>query len=273
MLDNVDKIKLPFFYTLGATLNPALTINATQVTWVQMYLWAIRAKPRLEELFRDYPLTVCKNVGAELMAEIDHWDDVGKVTSQAQASQSGGVATLGFADQTHAQQLVNKLQEFEAVLSAELQTLATYQVSQKGIYSTPDLIERAESLFPEEIKRKLPKDAVRDIRESGRCLAFDNATASGFHILRATETVIHAYYVEVCKPTDKKTLDNWGQYVIELKKCPGADVQRIANIIDDLREQERNLIMHPEIFLSPNDAFKLFSVAQGAIITMADKLP
>lgn len=276
LVGNMEKIKLPFFYLLGAALNPVTRLVPGQVTWAQVYLWAVAAKPYIEDLFKDYPLTVCKPSGTELMAEIDYWTDTTNPAAKAAiaASNTAPPPLIPVTEQYKAQELVNKAREFEAILSAELQTLATYQVSQKGIFSMPALIEATENIFPDEIRAKLPTEAQRDIRESGRCLAFDNATACGFHMLRATETVIHAYYVAVCKPSNpKKPLSNWGQYVIELKKNPDADIQRVATLIDNLREHDRNLIMHPEIFLDNNDAFTLFTITQGVIIAMAGRLP
>jgi hypothetical protein len=93
--------------------------------------------------------------------------------------------------------VVNKSREFETILMAELQTLIAYHVTQKGAYYTPDLVDRTEIIFPESIRAKIPEDVREEVRQSGRCLAFDNPTASGFHIIRAVEGVMHQYYLTV----------------------------------------------------------------------------
>jgi len=262
----VEKLDLPSFYMLGAALNPITRLIPAQTTWVQLFLWAVASKPAIEKLFADYPLEVCKNAGDEVLAEIAHWSDPANVP----AATAGN--TLNQQDQLLAQGLVNKVLIFENVLHAELRQLATYQVAKKGAYSTPELVERAENVFPPTIREKLPKDAVRDVRESGRCLAFDNPTASAFHIMRATETVMHEYYVKVCQPASKKRLDNWGAYIKALKDSGDVDAQEIVAIMQQIKDQHRNLIMHPEVFLDGDESFTLFQIAQGAIIAMAGKL-
>ena len=55
---------------------------------------------------------------------------------------------------------VSAAKDFQVVLNAELQTFAAYQVSQKGIYSTPDLIDHAENAFDEQTRMAL-SDQVR----------------------------------------------------------------------------------------------------------------
>jgi hypothetical protein len=40
-----------------------------------------------------------------------------------------------------------------------------------------------------------------------------------------------------------------------------------------IKDNERNLIMHPERVLSADDAFRLFEIAKTAIITMSTFLP
>ncbi|MBI2836371.1 MAG: hypothetical protein HYX85_01595 [Chloroflexi bacterium] len=67
----------------------------------------------------------------------------------------------------------NTLREFQIVLQTELGKMDTYFVSQKGIYSTSDLIEKADNILPPDILEVLPEPIVRDLRQAGRCLAFD----------------------------------------------------------------------------------------------------
>lgn len=268
----VDKISLPFFYRLAKDLKPLVESTVSENTnKIALTLASFSADGAVRRLFAALPtLTVCRQAGDRLRDECAVWlEELNKSQDKL------GTTPLTIEEQIRGRSMVNAATTFETVLLEELHTLATYHATPKGIYSTADLIERAEDVFPEEIKKKLSPEAVKDVRESGRCLAFDTATAAGFHILRATESVLHQYYVAVCTPADpNKPLDNWGQYVIELKKkVADPDVQRVALIIDNLREHERNVIMHPEIFLSPDDAFTIFEVAQGAIMAMASRLP
>src|SRR6267142_645621 len=80
--------------------------------------------------------------------------------------------------------VVQRAKEFETVLANELPGLATYVVSQKGIYSTDELISHAEMHVPEKCRGVLSKKASDDIQQAGKCLAFEVATASAFHMWR-----------------------------------------------------------------------------------------
>jgi len=127
--------------------------------------------------------------------------------------------------------------------------------------------------LPESILKKISNEIVEEIRQSGRCLAFDVATASAFHIMRATESVIHKYYLQVCKPEPEKKLANWGLYIAKLSQSQDPRVKEVVALLQQIKDRHRNLIMHPEIVLNPDEAFTLFEIAQSAIITMAGNLP
>lgn len=89
--------------------------------------------------------------------------------------------------------VLTALDKFETILTAELGAADAYFVSKKGGYDTIDLIARAEVLFPADLASKAP-EAVQDIAEAGRCLAFELGTAAGFHLLRANEAVLLRYW-------------------------------------------------------------------------------
>jgi hypothetical protein len=50
-------------------------------------------------------------------------------------------------------------------------------------------------------------------------------------------------------------------------------VKETVAILQQIKDNDRNLIMHPERVLSSDDAFTLFEIAKGAIMAMAKKLP
>ncbi len=167
-------------------------------------------------------------------------------------------------------------------MSEELLTLSAYCATQKGIYSTSDLIDHAEKVFPRPVLEKLSEAVTQEVAHGGRCLAFDIPTAAGFHMLRATEAVLHEYYVAVCKPKSKNRLENWGAYISALYKLTEetttkADVKdhvkRVLALLQQVKDQDRNVIMHPEVVLTTNEAFVLFEITKSAIMAMSDKLP
>src|SRR5258708_11784859 len=124
-----------------------------------------------------------------------------------------------------------------------MQSLSTYFVSRKLGYETPLLIEEAENLLPESIREAIP-EAIPDLQQAGKCIAFDIPTAAGFHIIRATEGVIRLYYRHVVGTLPKPKMRNWGAYNKVLEQR-GAD-KRITGFLDHIREYHRNPVLHPE---------------------------
>lgn len=161
----------------------------------------------------------------------------------------------------------NSLREFQIVLQTELSKMDTYFISQKGIYSTSDLIERADNVLPMEIANVLQGSIRSDLRQAGRCLAFDLATAAGFHIMRALEGVLRDFYCPTFLGTKPKTR-NWNGY-IQCLKGTGAEPKILA-ILDQIRSLHRNPTIHPQEVLTINEAMTLFGIAQSAIVAMVE---
>ncbi len=264
----MEKINLPFFYQLGSLLKPLTEMEVGKSTRVDIFLASNNANSYVRKLLDAYPaLTVCRGSGEELIkatTEILTWL---QITPSDEWQKEDPSINL------KCRQLLNKAKEFQTVLSAELLKLETYYVSQKGIYDTTALIARTENVLPISMLNKIDQKVVVEIRESGKCLAFDCATASGFHIMRATELILHKYYIHVCTPKSPKRLNNWGAYIEKLKSIKNTEVEEVVAILQQIKDRHRNLIMHPEIVLTPDEAFILFEIAQGAIIAMANVLP
>jgi hypothetical protein len=267
MTDTVEKIDLPFFCQLGTAFTPLTKLDPGNIDRFHVWVAIYTLDQKVSQMFVIVPsLHVCRQKWSELRAMMQPF-----LPNQP----INWANPWDAAEQWQLTQLQTKTGEFELVLMSELGTMATYHATQKGIYATPDLIDRAENLFPGSVLQKLSDEVRREVRESGRCLAFDNATASGFHAMRATESVMHDYYLAVCKPTPvpKRKLDSWGAYIAVLHKVEDEDVKRAVAILQQLKDHDRNVIVHPEVVLTPDDAFKLFEIAQGAILAMVDKLP
>lgn len=166
--------------------------------------------------------------------------------------------------------IIEGVREFEIVFSAESQNMATYFVSKKGIYDTNDLILKADDLLTEDVKELISDEAKTDIREAGKCLAFDLATAAGFHIARAVERVLIDYLKVLCPEKLEAFNDgqrNLGGYIKLARdnKCEA----KVCNSLDQFRELHRNPLMHPEAVLTIDDAIVLLGIAQSSIISTA----
>lgn len=162
--------------------------------------------------------------------------------------------------------LKEALREFETVFAAELRVMPSYLVRRKGIYQTDMLIEHAEQAFTAEARKLLPDQAAKDFREAGRCIAFELPTAAAFHVMRVTESVLREYHAIIKKlPPGTKSPD-MAVCINEIKAAGGN--KKVTAILDQIRDLHRNPTMHPDEFLSMDEALALFDVAKSAIAAM-----
>lgn len=132
------------------------------------------------------------------------------------------------------------------------------------IISIDKLTVKQESLFPSGVFSQLPDIAKYDVREAGMCIAFERATASAFHILRATEAVLREFYCRVVKQKRVKCL-NWGNITTDLagkRKKPSATT---INNLNYIRENFRNPTNHPEYRYNVEEAQSLLSLCVDVI--------
>ena len=178
--------------------------------------------------------------------------------------------------------VIQTAKTLETVLNEELVTLEAYLVSKKGIYSTSDLIDHTENILPSSVLIKLSPEIVREIKEGGKCLAFDMPTASGFHMLRATESVLYEYYLIMGEPTKKDKLESWGAYISYLYKLTEPEVntpkekvnhvKKVLALLQQVKDWDRNQIMHTEVVLNSDEAYILFQKMITAIMAMSERL-
>lgn len=168
------------------------------------------------------------------------------------------------------------LVKFENNLEAEYSSKDLFIVSPKGIYSTSDLIDNAEQMFSKEFQERMPQ-AIRDIKEAGRCIAFEVPTAAAFHIFRAVESVAKDYVLVMrgTGPTDKEKRGGIGRFVTILNEN-GAD-ERVTSALSQLAKLHRNPTMHPQMFIEKSEVLGTLgmaqSVIQGMIADMEKKQP
>ena len=115
--------------------------------------------------------------------------------------------------------LKENYKRFEQLLAEELARAAVYAVHRKGIFDTSLLIDRADEVIPETLRRRLEKDCVHDLKQAGRCVAFELPTATGFHLMRATESSMWAYWKHL-KRKKRPTNSNWGNAIKDLGALP-----------------------------------------------------
>jgi hypothetical protein len=170
----------------------------------------------------------------------------------------------------------NKVREFETVLGNDMPDIASYVVSQKGIYRTADLIAHAEHQLSEEVRAAISEQTCLDIREAGRALAYELSTACAFHLWRSVESCMGTYYARLTgKDWDAaKIARNWAAYIKAMDSA-GAP-SKITGFLNHIREEYRNPQTHPNEPVALAEAQRLFPVALSAIeqlVLETEKLP
>jgi len=161
---------------------------------------------------------------------------------------------------------------FKTVLLAELETLNANFVTQKRGYDTATLIEAAENIFPPELPHRVP-EAVFDLREAGKCIAFELPTAAGFHLHRANEAILHRYYDAVTDGKPRPTSRNIGDYLAALRQHNAGDPKLLA-ALKDLKDLHRNPLIHPDQTLeSIDEAIALMNGIHNAVVHMLKVIP
>jgi hypothetical protein len=161
--------------------------------------------------------------------------------------------------------------KFKVALHAELGVLHSYFVTQKGGFDTVSLLYFGENLFPPELTSKVP-EAVWDVREAGKCLAFELPTACGFHIFRATESVLRKYYAQLTGSNTLPKVRNIGVYLNAMKQAKVGD-EKVIFALKQMADLHRNPLIHPDTVLTQEEAIGIFGLARSAIAGMLAVLP
>ncbi len=139
-------------------------------------------------------------------------------------------------------------------------------------FNTNYLLNSPNKLFKDDIFNKFDDIARQDIVSSCRCLLFGEATASAFHILRATEAVLKSYYLHH-KRQKRLTKPMWAGMVDQLKakKTNGPPIT-LLNSLDNIRTGYRNPTQHPEATYEIESAQDLFGVCIDVMSKMGREL-
>ena len=240
----MQRLNTGYFYQLGSQVHQLVEI-APESKWSDWYWKLVMARDSLDGFTKEYliPAPLSKQAATELVIVINN------VLPSDGPSPSDMDKEIGYA----MFEIYQKLREFEPILAAELRQIETFVMAPKGIFDTKLLVDFAETMFSNEVREWLSEQAIKDIQQAGRCLAFELSTAAGFHLMRAVEDSIREYYKEVAqKPfnKDERSLSwkTWKKYTDALEK-EGVD-EKIINALDQMRTLHRNPISHPdEIYL------------------------
>lgn len=170
--------------------------------------------------------------------------------------------------------ITRELETFEHVFAAECLDTPSYVVEKIGIFNTKDLVENTVKQIPQELLLLMTESVRTDFENAGRCLAFKLNNASAFHSLRAVEGVLHDYVAHYVGEKITSECKSWAHYVSKLNECQKDKSllrhpsKKVIRNIDQMRDLDRNPIMHPRDNLTSSEAFILFQNATVAIISM-----
>jgi len=163
------------------------------------------------------------------------------------------------------------IRKFEHMLDEEISAAPIFCLERIGNLSSENLLVGASKGYDSKVVEILDNACVREIDEAGKCLAFERATGAGFHILRALELVIKKYLTSIpnflLPPLSRQ---NWGEYIKLLKD--NAASKGLIDGLQNIKENYRNPLMHPEDSLDLKQAISLFCVCQGMIELLVDDM-
>jgi hypothetical protein len=160
----------------------------------------------------------------------------------------------------------------KAVLGAELSLLHLYIVTQKAGFDTSVLIEAGAHCFPADILFKVP-EAVADLQQATKCLAFEVFTAAGFHLHRANEAVLHRYWDAVTSGAPRPNSRNMGDYLNAMGQRKVGD-DKVKAAIRNLKDFHRNPLIHPEHSIDTADqAIALMNGVHTVVVQMLAEIP
>jgi hypothetical protein len=262
----LHKFNVNFMFLLASDLQ-TISNQAAKEPRVLLRTPLIRAGIYLEGYFGDLissqtgrpllPLPTSKKSGLELRAHLNKmFDSTSDTETYSQPFDEGLV-----------EEFEEKFREFRTVLGADLGVAATYVVHQPGVLSVDSLIAGASAVFEGYLDR-VPEAAKWDTDQAGRCIAFDLPTAAGFHIARATETILLKYLQAFGQSISKESQRNWGQYTKIMRDNSAGSNEKVLSTIDQIRKLHRNPLLHPDVTLIMAEALGLWAICCSAIQAM-----
>ncbi|MBU1303928.1 MAG: hypothetical protein KKF33_00200 [Alphaproteobacteria bacterium] len=174
----------------------------------------------------------------------------------------GGEALENFAQ--HKAAILDVSARLNGLLDADLAHQPVYHVFPKRAYDVGILTSDATQIFSPQVRASLNEEETFNLKEAGRCLAFEVSTAAGFHIFRALDSILQRY-VRIAKGSLPKNR-NWGQYIKTLEES-GVD-KKITSVLFQIKEFHRNPIVHPDERLDTEGALSLIGIAESALSMM-----
>lgn len=151
-----------------------------------------------------------------------------------------------------------------SVVHAEATGVYAFIILEKRL-DTTKLLDAPDELFAPNVFESLPAIAQEDFRRAGRCVAFEEATAAAFHLMRGTEAVLRDLYLRWVKRERIPEPRMWGPMVTQMRKRRSAPPKVLLDHLDGIRVNFRNPTQHPDATYDIDEAQDLFSVCVDAV--------
>lgn len=270
------QINVHDFYRLALDFNPATKLSG-ELAVGDLFVVVMNAREALGRLLGGelLDLRVCKHAAQDALTELDRiW--FGYIFDR----ETDKFRNFDWKETKVPSWLIHSVsvaaERFEHVLAEEVRGASTYVAPKVGIYDTSDLADHAERHIPDDLRVHVNARALEDYAAAGRCLVFNLPNAAGFHVLRAVEGVLDDYYKALLGSAAKEP-KGWHDYITALKavaksgQMPAPEEKTLRNL-DQLRDLDRNPVMHPRDWLTLSEARELFNNATSAITAMAREL-
>lgn len=266
-IDPMIRINGHYLYEVGAQITPLGEIQAGMAL-DDAYIPLLVAEGGLRPFVFEsvFKLKTSFQSGSELISRVKALKD------RCENAFANGKAKQETVSQLDVYSLHNALNKFQAVVGAELNLSPIYLISQIGAYDTDRLVSGGEALFPGDLIMKVP-EAIGDVQQATKCLAFELPTACGFHLHRANESVLHKWFDAVSNGAPRPKTRNIGDYLVELDKLKLGD-KKVKSALKDLKDLHRNPLIHPEHSLETIfEAIALLGSIQAAVTMMLKDIP
>lgn len=134
----------------------------------------------------------------------------------------------------------------DPTLDAELQLCKAFVLTPRRV-NLDHLISSPASLLAPGVYQKLAEHVRFDFRGACRCIAFGLATAAAFHLMRALEGQLRAFYCSHVK-RNRVAKMMWFDMVDHLRKSKGRAraSKALLDALDNIRVNFRNPTQHPD---------------------------
>jgi hypothetical protein len=255
-----------YLYQVGSQIHP-LTEFAYGMTWSQIHIPAFVAQGALEPL-------ITRTV-FQLRTSVQSGNALLNVLRDINAfiiDQNNSDKYQDQVDPNIIWRLQTNIAAFEAVLAAELSLIPLYVVSPKGGLVLSELIDSGYVCFPPDLWSKVP-EAIADVQEATKCVAFELCTAAGFHLHRANEAVLRVYFGMVANGVRPPRSGNMGDYLTVMEKHDLGE-PKVRAALTQLKNLHRNPLMHPDQSLADVDeAISLMGAVRSAMGEMLKTIP